>query len=204
MGFEEEYFSWTSEEAFRRVAELVHLDGKAADGSLLQAGKIQRHDFSGGPPIQFGSIHPRTANGQVHLAPSALGEQPYVYRPMHEPDYPLALITPASSRMTNSTSGEWSYSTLDLTIHPDDAAARRIRGGDTVRAFNRQGEVHCCARVSDSTRVGVVSMPKGVWMKASRNGRTGTALCPPSVDNVGGGACFNDARVEVERLESAG
>ena len=52
-------------------------------------------------------------------------------------------------------------------------------------------------RVSDGTRLGVVSMPKGAWMKSSRNGRTATALCPPSVDNVGGGACFNDARVEV-------
>jgi hypothetical protein len=48
----------------------------------------------------------------------------------------------------------------------------------------------------------VVVMPKGAWMKSSQNGRTSTALCPPSVDNVGAGACFNDARVEVAKLDS--
>ena len=102
--------------------------------------------------------------------------------------------------MTNSTAGEWSYPTLEVTIHPEDAAARGVDTGNVVRVHNRLGEVHCRARVSDSTRVGVVSIPKGAWMKSSENGRTATALCPPTVDNVGAGACFNDARVEVERV----
>ena len=44
-------------------------------------------------------------------------------------------------------------------------------------------------------------MPKGAWMKSSRNGRTSTALCPADVSEVGGAACYNDARVEVERVE---
>jgi hypothetical protein len=34
-------------------------------------------------------------------------------------------------------------------------------------------------------------------MKSSLNGRTSTALTPSNVNVVGGGACFNDARVEV-------
>ena len=31
------------------------------------------------------------------------------------------------------------------------------------------------------------------------NGQTSTALCPQHINQVGGGACFNDARVQVER-----
>ena len=197
VGFEDEIFSWDSLEALRRVAGAIRLNGKTVDAAKLEAGKLQVYDFPGLSPIQFESVFPVTADGKIHLSPTALGGEPYTYRPLSEPGYPLALLTPASSRMTNSTGGEWSYPQLELTIHPDDAATRGIRSGDSARVYNSQGEVRCLVRVSDGTRPGVVSMPKGAWMKSSRNGRTATALCPPSVDNVGGGACFNDARVEV-------
>jgi len=202
MGVEHEVFSWDEREALRRVAGAIRLDGKPVEVSLLEAGKLQLFDFPGQAPVQFGSVFPRTADGRIHLSPSVLGEEAYRYRPVREPGYPLALVTPATSRMTNSTSGEWSYPTLELTLHPEDAATRGIREGDAVRVYNAQGEVRCRARVGESTRVGVVSMPKGAWMRSSGNLRTATTLCPPSVDNVGGGACFNDARVEVERIDS--
>lgn len=65
---------------------------------------------------------------------------------------------------------------------------------------NSLGSVECIANVTDRIRVGVVSMPKGAWLKASRNGATSVALCPDHVNVVGGAACFNDARVEVERV----
>jgi anaerobic selenocysteine-containing dehydrogenase len=200
MGFEDEVFSWDSLEALRRVANVIRLNGKQADASLLEAGKLQKYSFPGEAPVQFESVFPKTPDGKIHLTPSALGPGPYTYRPIQEADYPLALLTPATSRMTNSTAGEWSYPTLEVTIHPEDATQRSIGAGDPVRVYNPQGEVQCRARVSESTRVGVVSIPKGAWMKSSQNGRTATALCPPSVDNVGGGACFNDARVEVGRI----
>ena len=53
--------------------------------------------------------------------------------------------------------------------------------------------------VDDRVREGVVLMPKGAWMKTSENGQTANALCPDDISEVGGGACFNDARVEVEK-----
>jgi hypothetical protein len=43
-------------------------------------------------------------------------------------------------------------------------------------------------------------MPKGAWRKASLNGKTSTALTPADVSTVAGGACFNDARIEVRKL----
>ena len=178
----------------------MRLNGKQADPVLLEAGKQQRYNFPGDAPVQFESVFPQTSDQKIHLTPAALGPRSYEYRPVQDPDYPLALLTPAMARMTNSTFGEWSYPTLEVTIHPQDASTRGIDSGNIVRVHNRLGEVHCRARVSDSTRVGVVSIPKGAWMKSSENGRTATALCPPTVDNVGAGACFNDARVEVEGI----
>ena len=77
-------------------------------------------------------------------------------------------------------------------------SSRNIADGDEVSVFNELGEVICRAQVSDRIREGVVSLPKGAWQKSSRNERTSTALCPAHVNVVGGGACFNDARVEVK------
>ena len=46
----------------------------------------------------------------------------------------------------------------------------------------------------------MVLLPKGAWRRSSKNGKTSTALTPATINRVAGGACFNDARVEVERL----
>ena len=75
-----------------------------------------------------------------------------------------------------------------------------ITAGDSVRVYNSLGTVECTARVTDRIRPGVVSMPKGAWRRSSFNGATSVALCPDHVNIVGGAACFNDARVEIEKL----
>jgi len=69
--------------------------------------------------------------------------------------------------------------------------------------FNERGEVHCELSVSPMVRPGTVSLPKGLWRRSTRNGFTATALAPDSLTDLGGGACFNDARVEVASLASA-
>jgi hypothetical protein len=48
-----------------------------------------------------------------------------------------------------------------------------------------------------------VSLPKGLWRRSTRNGATATALAPDTLTDLGGGACFNDARVEVSSLPTA-
>lgn len=199
MGFQEEAFVWSNETAVKKLIDAIELHGKPADAELLLAGKTQRYDFPGPTPVQFGTVFPRTEDQKVHLAPKALGAEPYVYRPLDSKDFPLALLSPATSKTTNSTFGEWSIPSLEIAIHPQDAGPRGIGEGDRVRVFNRLGEIFCTARVGDRAREGVVVLPKGAWMKASENGRTSTALCPSDVSDVGGGACYNDARVEVER-----
>ena len=43
-----------------------------------------------------------------------------------------------------------------------------------------------------------MSLPKGLWRKHTANGLTANALAPDTLTDLGGGACFNDARVQVE------
>jgi anaerobic selenocysteine-containing dehydrogenase len=199
MGWEDEPFLWDEETVFRRAAEAVELTGRRPDGERLEAGGAERHDFPGDTPIQFGTVHPRTADGKIHLTPAVLGPEPYRFQ---APDngFPLALITPAGSRMVNSTLGESNCPRLILDLHPGDAQVRDIHSGDQVRIFNDLGEVHAIAAINDRLRQGLVAMPKGAWRHSSLNGETSTALCPDHLNIVGGAACFNDARVEVEKI----
>jgi len=46
-------------------------------------------------------------------------------------------------------------------------------------------------------------LPKGIWRRSMRNTSPGTALVPDTLTDLGGGACFNDARVQVASLANA-
>ncbi len=203
MGWQHEAFLWDTDTCVQKVARTLKLDRQAADLSTWRAGKGQRYDFPGPTPTQFDTVRPCTADGKIHLTPPALGKTPFRYQREQSEQFPLALISPSNSKMITSTLGEFNYPELWLAIHPQDASARHISTGDTVRIFNGLGEVVCRAKVDKGMRPGVVAMPKGAWRKSSRNGLTSTALCPSHVNEVGGGACFNDARVEVEKQGSA-
>lgn len=199
MGWTHEPFTWTTDDCMQQVAKALQLGKQPAELSTLQAGKNQQYDFPGATPIQFATVLPRTSDQKAHLTPTVLGNNPFRYQPVQKDGFSLALISPSNNKMISSTLGEFNYPELRLMLHPIDAAARGIREGDTVRIFNELGEVICLAQISARIRKGVVSLPKGAWRKSSRNGFTSTALCPADINEVGGGACFNDARVEVAK-----
>ena len=159
-------------------------------------------------PVQFVDVFPNTPNRKVNLfhaqydseAPMGL----YAFQPDPATDkFPLALISPSSDRTINSTLGQLPRTDVKLLMHPDDAAARGLEDGDLVRIFNELGEVHCPLEVLPGIRPGTVSLPKGLWRRSTRNGVTGTALVPDTLTDLAGGACFNDARVQVASLPNA-
>jgi anaerobic selenocysteine-containing dehydrogenase len=157
-----------------------------------------------GRPVQFGTVWPLTPDRKVDLFPDALdAEAPaglYTYRP--DPataEYPLTLISPASERSISSTLAELPRPDVRLLMHPDDAAARDLADGNPVRVFNAQGELKCELQVGAWIRPGTVAMPKGLWRRHTANGYTTNVLAPDTLTDLAGGACFNDARVEVER-----
>jgi anaerobic selenocysteine-containing dehydrogenase len=198
MGFPDKPFRWDSVTLKRKTAEAFKMAGQPAPVEPLVGGGLVRYDFPGERPVQFRTVMPQTADRKIHFAPACLNPRPFHFEAIANERYPLALISPANTKMVSSTFGEFNYPELRVLMHPHDAAARNIREGDTVRVFNELGEVRCRARVSGRVREGVVSMAKGAWMKSSANRRTATALCPQTA-GTGGGACFNDARVEVSR-----
>jgi anaerobic selenocysteine-containing dehydrogenase len=63
--------------------------------------------------------------------------------------------------------------------------------------------VHVRLDVDAAVRPGMVSLPKGIWRRSTRNNTSGTALVPDTLTDIGDGACFNDARVQVASLPSA-
>jgi anaerobic selenocysteine-containing dehydrogenase len=154
-------------------------------------------------PVQFVDVLPKTADGRVHLFPPDLPSRAGLYTYESDPatnEHPLTLISPASAHTVSSTLGELRPGIANLKIHPDDSHSRNIADGDPVRIFNALGEVHCSAKVTPEVPAGTVSLPKGLWAKSTFNGATANALVPDSLTDIAGGACFNDARVQVELL----
>jgi anaerobic selenocysteine-containing dehydrogenase len=154
-----------------------------------------------GRPIQFVDILPKTVDQRAHLYPAEVGATHglYAYQPDPRTDrYPLSLISPASEHTISSTLGELRPGIARLKMHPTDAQPRMIGDGDAVRVFNGLGEVHCEVSITPEVREGTVSLAKGLWARSTFNGSTSNALVPDSLTDIAGGACFNDARVQVE------
>jgi anaerobic selenocysteine-containing dehydrogenase len=165
------------------------------DGSLVPP--------CGAHPIQMVDVTPKTHDGKIHLLPQALEDMApdglYAFRPPQvlQP-FPLTLISPASRRAISSTLFQLHDGIVPVELSPRDAEQRGISSGDRVRVHNDLGEVLTHAKVSANVRAGVACLPKGLWAKHTLNGATANALCPDTLTDLGGGACFNDARVEVE------
>ena len=88
-------------------------------------------------------------------------------------------------------------------MNPADAAERALRDGDAVRVYNALGEVRCRVRLDADLRPGVVLLPKGLWRHNTDGGTTATSRAPATLTDLGGGACFNDSRVEVAKADPA-
>jgi anaerobic selenocysteine-containing dehydrogenase len=193
-------------EAEEETDTLLRIAGRlpgGIGGELLERGSVTPPH--GGRPIQFVDVFPLTPDRKIDLCPQALDAQApaglYAFQPDPATDrYPLALISPASEKTVSSTLGELRERPGMLHMHPSDAAARGLATDDPVRVFNDLGEVQCPVAVTPHVRPGTVSLSKGLWRRSTYNGSTSNALSPDTLADLGGGACFNDARVEVALL----
>jgi len=155
-------------------------------------------------PVQFVDAFPKTPDRRMRLVPEDLEKEAsaglYAYRSVPgTSEFPLALVSPSNDKMISSSLGELYDEQFPVEISPSDAVARGIADGDTVRVWNGQGEVRCKAHVSDALTPGVASLSKGLWSHHTLSGTSANTLAPDTLTDVGAGACFNDARVQVER-----
>jgi anaerobic selenocysteine-containing dehydrogenase len=116
--------------------------------------------------------------------------------------YPLAFISPPAHHFLNSTFSAQPVfvrreSAPCVYIHPSDAAARGIADGQQVRTFNDRGSFLSTARVSDAAREGVVVGLSIWWPKMCPGGRNANAVTGQGLTDMGGGATFYDALVDV-------
>ncbi len=154
-------------------------------------------------PIQFVDVFPRTPDQKVNLFPDDLEQESkaglYRYIPDSDDErFPLALISPATDRTISSTLGDLVTKEAELVMHPLDAHARGLEEAADIRVFNELGEVRCKLSIEPTVRPGTVVLPKGLWRRQTANRLTANALAPDTLTDIAAGACFNDARVQVE------
>ena len=89
------------------------------------------------------------------------------------------------------------------SLSPADAESRGVADGDVVRVFIDRSSLTAVAKIDAALREGVVAVPKGVWHRNTREGRGANALIGQGATVVSGGAVYNDARVQVERVAAA-
>lgn len=94
-----------------------------------------------------------------------------------------------------------------LSIHPADAAPRKIQDGDLVRVFNDRGEVHLKARVNQGVRPGLVNISQGWspghYIKGTHQALTHETLNPAQAAVYEPNSAFYDTLVEVEPVKEA-
>lgn len=138
---------------------------------------------------------PQAPRTPIRLVVDQAGVDPVATYRAPADRFPLTLLSPAGPRAVNSIFGERARTQV-LVLHPDDASVRGIGDGQAVRVWNGQASILATAQVDTGLRPGVVAMAKGTWLRAAPGG-TVNALTPTTEADLGAGACFHDARVEV-------
>lgn len=120
--------------------------------------------------------------------------------------FPLRFLSPPAHHFLNSSFANVlranERGTPWIEIHPDDAAARGIQTGDTVRVHNARGQVQLIAEITDRTRPGIVVAPSVWWRKHTTDGANANMLTSERISDMGGGATFYDAVCEVRKITS--
>ncbi|MFV1978105.1 MAG: molybdopterin-dependent oxidoreductase [Myxococcota bacterium] len=201
FGFEDEAFAATDAE----LAELAvdWSDPRIRLGSAADLAVDDAIDLApAGAPTLLRGLSPRTPSGKAELYSKPLeesrGEGLPSFRPLTRSNE-FVLVSPASDRRTNSTFG--GVAALDeetsVEMNPEDAARHALEGGQRVRLSNDGGEVLLRLRITSAVRRGTLFVAKGSWLRTSETGQTINALIPDHRADLGDGACYYDAQVDI-------
>ncbi|MFT5656975.1 MAG: anaerobic selenocysteine-containing dehydrogenase [Gammaproteobacteria bacterium] len=156
------------------------------------------------PVLMCNTVKPATQSGKIELFSNELELKFGFGIPRYDAvqgDFPLMIISPSSSKRTNTTFGSDPVSTSPecIEIHPEDAKVRGIVDGQRLRVWNDLGEVMLIAKVTDAVPPGVVYSAKGTWLNTSNTGQTVNALISADIKtDIMQGACYNDTFVDCE------
>jgi anaerobic dimethyl sulfoxide reductase subunit A len=169
--------------------------------------------------IRDSANHPfNTPSGKIEIYSTTLAAKPDFYglgaippiptwiEPVKaDPRHPLMLCSPKSRARTHSIHGNQEQLAKvdpdDVWIHVDDAAARGIVDGQTVRIFNDRGATLLPAKVTRDIAPGVVAIKEGAWFTPNGNG-VDTKGCANALTEDRAAPCgattYNTNLVEVE------
>jgi anaerobic selenocysteine-containing dehydrogenase len=213
MGFAEPCFAETDDEiaarAFRKTGPTANYDWQVArrEGwQRIDVPATYAPFAEGGFPTPSGKCEFFSQS----LADMGLDPLPAYVPPREGPTsnpaqaarYPLAMISPPARNFLNSTfvnvtSLRSTEGEPTLEIHPQDAAARGIADGSTVRVFNDRGELALRAVVTERARPGVVVALSIWWKKLARDGKNANELTSQALTDIGRAPTFYDCLVEV-------
>ena len=144
----------------------------------------------------FGTENGRVALRAEYVPPAEVADEALAER------FPLALVTPKTHLFLNSTFANQARQHSaqprpEVVVSPEDAEARGIEDGATVRVWNERGEFTCAARVSDDARPGVLVAPMGWWNRDYEGGRSAQTTTSQLLTEVAAAPTFNDNRVDI-------
>jgi anaerobic selenocysteine-containing dehydrogenase len=216
LNFTEDCFKDSDEEIARQALDSDHPALRGVTLELLrERGWLRLNLADDFAPFAEGNF--KTPSGKCELYSESLAAQGLPAVPEFIPpsesrassprlaeQYPLALISPAAHAFLNSSFANLPKQlrqerTPFVEINPQDAQARGISDGDRVRAFNARGACELRAVVTERARRGVVVSPSVWWNKLSPDGANINQLTSQTLTDMGGGATFYDALVEIER-----
>jgi anaerobic selenocysteine-containing dehydrogenase len=213
MGFDEPCFRDSDEDICRTALASSHSRMKGVEWERLKEAGWQKLEVPQSfAPFAEGGFPTPSGKCEFHsewLQQQGIDPLPY-YNPPAETAaasnrYPLAFLSPPARHFLNSSFANIArFREFErephLDMHPEDAARRGIRDGDSVRVFNDRGSYALRARVNGKPRPGVVVAPSVWWKKFSPDGRNANDVTSQRTADLGGGATFYDCAVEVERI----
>ncbi|WP_370464472.1 molybdopterin-dependent oxidoreductase [Mycolicibacterium sp. 018/SC-01/001] len=204
-----------------RLATLAVATGPHGRLRKPRTGITMRQIRSSPGGVDLGPLQPRlreviaTKDRRVHLAPVEFVAAARAHlhdTPTVDDRYDLQLIGRRQLRSNNS----WLHNVPSMTggsnrctvlMHPDDAAARGLADGETVRVTSAVGEIDLPLDVTADIRAGTVAIPHG-WGHRDTGWRHARTLAganvnalhdPDLVDTFTGTAAVNGTWVSVTR-----
>ncbi|MDC6389587.1 molybdopterin-dependent oxidoreductase [Maribacter sp. PR1] len=214
MGFDDPYFKETDLEIAESLFDTDHPYMKGITFEYLRENGWARYNLPE-PWLphkngNFGTVSGKCEFYSAQLEKSEKSPLPQYKKPSYsveeERKYPLKLLAIKSTKGFHNSSHANVKRLIDaegdieLKISEYDAKARNISNGDKVKAFNKNGIVILYARIGKRTRKGVVIIPHGYWPSLLEGGSSVNALTNDWLEEIGGGAAFNDTRVQIVKI----
>lgn len=206
IGFSDSCFNDSEDDMIRALLNTAH---PYLHGITLE--QLDREHFirlpvspEGEPFLPFANGNFSTPSGKFQFGGAELAYRPPLESRLGDADlraqFPLELITAKNDDSMNSTFGnrpEVDRQLSTVSIHPEDAAARKVFEGTRVIVFNHRGSCTLRAHLSSDVRKGVVSVRSMRWNdQSARNGGV-NQLTSERLTDLGGGPTFYSCLVDV-------